>query len=229
MLVIRRLKAALFAVGVLLTATQAQAEDDAQAWGAVAATGAVRGDLFLWLEAQGRATDDVGGGSQTILRPAIGARIGRDAHAVVGYAYVRTDPLGGTLSNEHRPWQQVQFVPLRLKSGAPLVISRTRLEQRMVEGRSGTSWRLRQFVRLQLPLDDKGGIQAVAYSEGFFNLNATNWGVRDGVDQWRNFVGVGFPVTARMRLEPGYLYQRIVRAGDDRVNHVLSTTLFVRL
>lgn len=227
--VVCRLKAGLLAFGALLTATQARAEDDAQAWGAVAATGAVRGDLFLWLEAQARATDDVGGGSQIILRPAIGVRIGRDAHAVAGYAYVRTDPLGGTVSNEHRPWQQVQFVPLRRKDGAPLMISRTRLEQRMVEGRNGTSWRLRQFVRLQLPLDDKGGIQAVAYTEGFFNLNATNWGVRDGVDQWRNFIGIGFPVASRMRLEPGYLNQRIFRAGGDRVNHVLSATLFVRL
>jgi hypothetical protein len=53
--------------------------------------------------------------------------------------------------------------------------------------------------------------------------------VRDGVDQWRSFVGIGFPVLPRARLEPGYLNQRIVRIGEDRVNHVLSATLFVRL
>lgn len=229
MSVFYRFSAGLLAAGALLAATQAHAEEDMQAWGAVTANGVVRGDLFLWLEAQGRATDDVGGGSQILLRPAVGARIGRDAHAVVGYAYVRTDPLGGTLSNEHRPWQQVQFVPLRLKGGAPLLISRTRLEQRMVEGRDGTSWRLRQFLRLQVPLDKRGGLQAVAFTEGFFNLNTTNWGARSGIDQWRTFVGVGFPVAPRMRLEPGYLNQRVVRAGDDRVNHVLSATLFIRL
>jgi hypothetical protein len=228
----RRPRLAQIALGAIVTlapASPARAEDDAQAWGAVIASGAVRGDLFLWLEAQARATDDVGGGSQLLFRPAVGARIGRDAHAVAGYAYVRTDPAGGGVTHEHRPWQQVQFAPVRLRSGAPLIISRTRLEQRMVEGRDGTSWRLRQFVRLQVPLAGTGGIQAVATTEGFFNLNATRWGVRDGVDQWRNFVGIGFPVLPTARLEPGYLNQRVRRLGEDRVNHVLSATLFVRL
>lgn len=224
-----RLATTLAGAAALGCAVPAWAEDDAQGWASVVATGAVRGDLFLWLEGQARATDDVGGGSQTIVRPGIGARVGRDAHALVGYAYVRTDPEGGAVTHEHRPWQQVQFVPLRLSSGAPLVISRTRLEQRMVEGRDGTALRLRQFVRVQVPIARPGGLQAVASTEGFFNLNDTSWGVRGGIDQWRTFVGVGFPVASRARLEPGYLNQRIRRLGDDRVNHVLSATLFVRL
>lgn len=209
-------------------AAPARAESDAQAWGSVVASGAVRGDLFVWLEGQVRGTDDLTGGSQIILRPAIGARIGRDAHAVAGYAFVRTDPEGGAATREHRPWQQVQFVPFRGRDGAPLVISRTRLEQRMVEGRDGTAWRLRQFVRAQAPIARDGAVQAVAFTEGFFNLNATGWS-RDGVDQWRTFVGVGVPVAKRARLEPGYLNQRVFRPGQDRVNHVLSATLFVRL
>ena len=225
----RLLLTAAAALATALLAPPARAEDDPQAWAAVIATGTVRGDLFLWLEGQARAIDDVGGGSQIVLRPGIGARIGRDAHAIAGYAFVRTDPEGGRVTCEHRPWQQVQFVPLRGPGGTPLLISRTRLEQRMVEGRDGTAWRLRQFVRLQLPLKPAPGLQLVAFTEGFFNLNATRWGVRDGVDQWRNFVGLGFPVLPNARLEPGYLNQRIRRPGEDRVNHVLSATLFVRL
>ncbi|TVV72302.1 DUF2490 domain-containing protein [Sphingomonas solaris] len=210
-------------------ARPAWAVSDTQAWGSVVATGTVRGDLFLWLEAQGRGTDDIGGGSQIILRPAIGARIGRDAHAVVGYAYVRTDPETGATTHEHRPWQQIQFVPFRRANGDPLVVSRTRLEQRMLEGRHGTSWRLRQMVRAQLPLARGGAIKAVAFTEGFLNLNDTRWGVRDGVDQWRTFIGVGLPVAPRLRVEPGYLNQRVFRPGEDRVNHVVNATLFVSL
>jgi hypothetical protein len=213
----------------MLTVPQAAlAEDDTQAWAAVIASGTVRGDLFLWFEGQARAIDDIGGGSQIVLRPAIGARIGRDAHAVAGYAYVRTDPANGAVSHEHRPWQEIQFAPIRLANGAPLLISRTRLEQRMVEGRDGTSCRLRQFIRLQVPVNATG-MQVVAFTEGFFNLNTTRWGVRDGIDQWRNFIGIGFPVLPRARVEPGYLNQRLARPGDDRVNHILSATLFVRL
>jgi hypothetical protein len=207
----------------------AHAQDDTQAWGSVIATGPVRGDLFLWLEAQGRATDDVGGGSQFIARTAIGARIAPDAHAIAGYAYIRTDPEGGRITNEHRLWQQVQFAVVRNGNGTPLIISRTRLEQRMLEGRDDTAWRLRQFVRLQVPIARQGTVQAVAFTEGFFNLNSTRWGARDGVDQWRTFVGIGVPVAPRMRLEPGYLNQHVFRRGEDRTNHVLSATLFVGL
>ncbi|MBY8821733.1 DUF2490 domain-containing protein [Sphingomonas colocasiae] len=217
------------AVFAIALAGPARAEEDIQAWGAIAASGTVSGNLFLWLEGQSRITDEIGGGSQIILRPAIGARIGSDAHAVAGYAYVRTAPASGAVTHEHRPWQQVQFVPVRHANGMPFIISRTRLEQRMIENRTGTGWRLRQFVRVQLPVAKDGKIQAVAFTEGFFNLNTTSWGMRDGVDQWRTFMGMGFPVTGRARLEPGYLNQRIFRAGEDRTNHVLSATMFVRL
>ncbi|MGK2910897.1 MAG: DUF2490 domain-containing protein [Sphingobium sp.] len=216
-------------IATLAMAQPAFAEDDAQAWGSIVATGTVRDDWFLWLEAQARATDDVDGGSQIILRPAAGIRIGRDAHAVAGYAYIRTDPETGATTHEHRPWQQVQFAPLRHADGSPLMLSRTRLEQRMVEGRKDTSWRLRQLIRVQYPVARGGKIQAVTFTEGFFNLNSTGWAPRDGVDQWRTFVGIGFPVAARARLEPGYLNQRVFRSGEDRVNHALSATLFYRL
>lgn len=209
--------------------TPTHAESDVQGWGAAIASGTVRGDLFLWIEGQARATDDVGGGSQLIVRPAIGARIARDAHAVAGYAYIRTDPDRGATTHEHRLWQQVQFVPVRRGNGAPLVLSRTRLEQRMIEGRNDTGWRLRQFVRLQAPVSTRSPIQAVAFTEGFFNLNSTSAGARSGVDQWRTFVGIAIPLNKRVRLEPGYLNQQVFRRGDDRVNHVLSTTLFITL
>ncbi|QBM77957.1 DUF2490 domain-containing protein (plasmid) [Sphingomonas sp. AAP5] len=229
MSMVRHIALPLACLASAVIGSSAQAQDDTQAWGSVIATGPVRGDLFVWLEAQARATDDVGGGSQFIVRPAIGARIAPDAHAIAGYAYIRTDPEGGRTTNEHRLWQQVQFAAVRNGNGTPLIISRTRLEQRMLEGQDDTGWRLRQFVRLQVPIARQGTVQAVAFTEGFLNLNSTRWGARDGVDQWRTFVGIGVPVAPRMRLEPGYLNQHIFRRGEDRANHVLSATLFVGL
>jgi hypothetical protein len=224
-----RVSLAIEAYVALACAAPASARSDEQLWGTVIASGTVRGNLFLWMEGQARATDGLGGGSQFFLRPAIGARIGQDAHAVVGYVYSRTDPEDGTLTNEHRLWQQVQFVPARTKRGTPLVISRTRLEQRMFEGQDGTGWRLRQFIKLQVPIARVNGLQAIAITEGFINLNNTRAGVRRGPDQWRTFGGVGFPVANRTRLEVGYLNQRIFRSGEDRVNHVLSATVFLQL
>lgn len=221
--------ALIVAGAAIATAVPAYADSDGQAWAATTASGAVRGDLFLWLEAQARGTDGVTGGSQTIARPAIGLRIAPDAHAIAGYAWVRTDPESGRTTNEHRLWQQVQFAAVRGRDGAPRVLSRTRLEQRMVAGRADTGWRLRQFVRVQAPVAAAGKVLAVAYTEGFVNLNTTDWGARGGVDQWRNFVGIGVPVGKGLRLEPGYLNQRVFRRGADRTNHVLSATLFAGL
>ncbi|MBB5697530.1 DUF2490 domain-containing protein [Sphingomonas yantingensis] len=223
------MRSLILLVAALAAASPALAEDDVQGWTGIIASGAVRGDLFVWAEGQARLTDDVGGGSQFILRPAIGARIARDAHAVIGYAYVRTDPEGGATTHEHRIWQQVQFVAARSGTGAPLVISRTRLEQRMIEGREDTGWRLRQFVRVQVPIARAGKVQAVAYTEGFFNLNATDAGARTGIDQWRNFVGVGLPLAPKLRIEPGYLNQTVFRAGENRSNHIANVALFLSL
>ncbi|MBM3928347.1 MAG: DUF2490 domain-containing protein [Sphingomonadales bacterium] len=216
------------ALSALSLAAPARAEDDLQAWTGVVAQGAVKGDLYVWLEGQARFTDDIGQLGQFILRPAAGVRFAPDAHAIAGYAYVQTRSPTGAIAREHRPWQQVQFTLLRNSAGRSIVSSRTRLEQRMVEGRNTTGWRLRQFVRAGVPFT-RGGVQAVVFTEGFFNLNTTDFGARAGVDQWRTFVGLGLPVGSKARLEPGYLNQHVFRAGADRTNHVLNATLFVTL
>ncbi|TKD50866.1 DUF2490 domain-containing protein [Sphingomonas baiyangensis] len=217
------------AVAATLAAAPAHADEDVQGWGAAVAQGAVRGDLYVWLEGQWRVTDDVSRTGQVILRPAAGIRFAPDSTALAGYAFIRTTPENGVASNEHRLWQQVQVPLLRDAGGRPLLISRTRLEQRMIEGAGETGWRLRQFVRGQLPIAQGGAVQAIAITEGFFNLNGTDWGARAGIDQWRTFVGVGLPVARRLRIEPGYLNQRVFRRGEDRTNHVLNATLFYAL
>ncbi len=217
------------ALPALLLASPARADEDVQAWGGLVAQGAVKGDLYVWLEGQARFTDDVGQLGQWILRPAAGVRFAPDATALAGYAYVETRSSAGATTREHRPWQQIQLPILRGRDGKPLLVNRTRLEQRMVEGRDRTGWRLRQLVRAQLPIADGGRVQAVVFTEGFFNLNSTDFGARKGVDQWRTFVGVGLPVGKRMRIEPGYLNQHVFRRGEDRSNHILNATLFVAL
>ena len=58
--IIRCIARLLYSLAGAVIGFPAQAQDDTQAWGSVIATGPVRGELFLWLEAQARATDDVG-------------------------------------------------------------------------------------------------------------------------------------------------------------------------
>ncbi len=223
-----KLAGILLAICPLFCASPAAAEDDGQAWGAILVQGPIKGDLVFWAEGQARVTDDASRLGQVIIRPAIGVRLARNTIAHLGYAYVRTDPANGNATNEHRIWEQLSFPIIR--NGRGLYIwGRSRIEQRMVEGRSDTGWRLRQFVRAQLPLRRGGKFSGVIFTEGFYATNSTDWGARAGMDQLRTFVGLSIPVSKQVNLEPGYLNQTIFRRGPDRTNHVASINLLARL
>ncbi|WP_066648502.1 MULTISPECIES: DUF2490 domain-containing protein [Sphingomonas] len=212
---------------LLAAASPAQAEDDGQAWAQLLVQGPIKGDVIFWAEAQTRLTDATRA-TQILLRPAIGVRLARDTTAHVGYVYVHTDSANGAATNEHRLWQQLSFPILRNSRGL-YVWGRSRIEQRMVEGRRDTGVRLRQFVRAQMPLRRGAKLSGVVFVEGFYAANSTDWGARAGFDQVRTFAGVSIPLNKQVNLEPGYLNQTIFRIGPDRVNHVASLNLFVRL
>lgn len=215
-------RATLGVVALCVAAPAMAADEDGQAWAAANATVDLGSGLVLWLEAQLRFTDDAGRLGQTLLRPAIGMKLGPDTTAMLGYAFVATDPVGPALLHEHRIWEQLSW---RLAGdGKSLTITgRTRFEQRFVEGRSGTGWRLRQQVRLTAPL--AGKVRAVLWTEPFIGFNRTEWGQPGGLDRWRNFGGVALPATRAVSIEPGYLNQWVVRRGADRVEHIASLTL----
>ena len=205
----------------------ALADDDGQAWSQLLVQGPIKGDVIFWAEAQTRLTDATRA-TQIVLRPAIGVRLARDTTAHFGYAFVHTDPANGAATNEHRLWQQLSFPILRTPRGL-YVWGRSRIEQRKFEGRRDTGVRLRQFVRAQMPLRRGGKLSGVVFVEGFYAANTTDWGARAGMDQVRSFAGVSIPLGRQVSIEPGYLNQTIFRRGPDRMNHIASLNLFVRL
>ncbi len=218
------LAAALTAAAV---ATPARAqEEDLQQWTLLAATGRIAGDIVVYGEVQPRLTDDVGRLGQLLIRPAIGVQVSRDVQLLAGYVYVRTEPLGRPATDEHRAWQQVSWTAVRTPGFT--LSSRTRLEQRTLEGARDLGWRLRQQIRAQGTLRPGGKLQAIGWAEPFYNLDSTDWGARRGFDQLRAFVGLGVPITAKITAEPGYLNQLVFRRGTDRMNHVANLSLFYR-
>lgn len=194
-------------------------ETDTQAWSVLQASGALSDKMTLTVDGQARFSDDASRLGQVIIRPSIGWRLDTTTTASAGYAYIRSTPKGRSATHEHRGWQQLSY---RLaEDGRGVTLSgRTRLEQRWVEDRDGTGWRIRQQVRITARVKD--GVRAVGWTEAFVGLNQTGWGQRDGLHLWRSFAGVSVPISKAITLEPGYLRQRAYRTGPDLVTHAAA-------
>lgn len=201
-------------------------DHDLQQWTLLVAQGPIKDDLLVQAEIQPRLTNDASRLGQFQISPAIGYRLSKKAAVYVGYMFVHTDPVDRPAFDENRIYQHIVF-PLA-KVGDVTVTARTRMEARTVVGAEDLAWRFRQQVRAQMPLKDDKGPLLVVWSEAFVNLNDADWGPREGMDRWRNFVGVSVPVAKGVMLEPGYLNQAVFRRGEDRFDHIASITMFYR-
>jgi hypothetical protein len=199
-------------------------DDDFQTWQQFIVSTKFQDGVSGVLEVQPRFTDESSRLGQLLIRPSLSLTLFDQTVLSLGYAYVRTSPAEGEVTHEHRPWQQLAF-PIASRDGVFSLSGRTRFEQRFREDGDDVGLRLRQQVRLTVPLAQ--GWQGVAWSEGFFNFNDTDWGARSGLDRWRNFAGVRIPLRDGVSLEPGYLNQFVNRRTTDLVDHVLSATLNV--
>jgi hypothetical protein len=221
-------------LAMMLAATPAlAAEEDTQVWLAQQSFLNLNKDLVLFTDLQVRLTDDAARAGQAIARGALGVRLDPSTTVWGGYGYIRSDPQGGRVSHEHRLFEQVTWRAFGDGAGngttRPTLTGRTRLEQRMVEGQQGTGWRLRQLVRLDVPLGKPGSPQAVVWAEPFVGLNRTGWGQKSGFDQLRGFAGLALPVGKGISVEAGYSGQYVSRpARDDRMNHIASLSLMIR-
>lgn len=216
---------AMLALATMAGAPAQAAEEDTQAWAILQATRPLGDKAVFTLDLQGRFNEDASRLGQFVFRPSLGWRIDATTTATAGYAYNRSSALGRAPVHEHRAWQQMTY-RIAGDGKGPTLTGRTRLEQRFVENRDGTGWRLRQQVRLSAPL--QGGVRGVLWTEPFFGLNQTEWGQRDGLAAWRNFAGVTVPLSKTVAIEPGYLNQHVFRPGRDFSAHIASTTLTVQ-
>ena len=187
------------------------------------------------LFAQGRFGDDASRFTQSLIRPGIGYVVNEKTTIWVGYDWVPTSrPLALSRPfNEHRSWQQ-----LSLKDSYTIgaVSSRTRFEQRFfdIPGSTDVSHRYRQMFKLSVPMPFVSpNVSFVFWNEIFVNLqNATDAGVRRGLDQNWVFAGLGYRFSKTTMMEIGYQNQYINRQSSprpDQMNHILSVNMFLNL
>lgn len=62
----------------------------------------------------------------------------------------------------------------------------------------------------------------IVADETFVGLSDTDWGQRDGYDQNRAFLGLGWQATPKVRVDAGYLNNHIDEGSTgNRSNHVI--------
>lgn len=157
------------------------------------------------------------------VRPAIGRDVTQHLSIWAGYGFFRSLPAAGRSVDEHRVWQQVLW---SRPVGHSNISSRSRLEQRDLDGNSRLAWRFRQQLRFVRPFG-ASRFSMVVWDEVALFLNTTAR-TRRGLDQNRAFAGVSVALSPALRVETGYQHQfsRSV-AGPNRLNHIFSTSLGV--
>jgi hypothetical protein len=148
-----------------------------------------------------------------LIRPAVGYDLTSRSSVWIGYGYTPGYPATGGILTENRAWQQYMWNGPALGS---VVQSRTRVEQRSIEGNDAVAWRLRQFSRVTKPIARRAGLAVVVWDELFVHVNDTRR-TPQGFDQNRFFAGVGLSLAPAARLEVGYVNQAI-RGGSTAVN-----------
>jgi len=154
---------------------------------------------------------------QYVFRAGLAYRLGQRFTLWGGYAYFRTELEDGASRVEQRAWQQLDWEICRWESAR--LQSRTRLEQRFIEGAAETGWVLRQRFQFEHTLP-AGDVRLKAGTESFHNLRQTDR-LQEGFVQLRAYAGFEFDV-GNYDVDVGYLYQRVrVRGAADTVNHLL--------
>lgn len=222
----KTIKGVAAAAAIAVAAPAQAAEQDFELWTIGLANGTLTGKLLGSMEVSIRSSDEGTRSPTILLRPSLGVQVTKNLGLWLGYVRVSVNPDGRPGTRENRLFQQASWTIGKLGGGT--LASRTRLEQRMLEERAITGWRVRQQFRWTKPLKRKG-TSAVLSSEAFVALNTTDFGARPGLDQWRNFAGINLPVAKGLSLETGYMNRYVRRpSAVDRIDHIIPVTMAIR-
>ncbi len=200
---------------------------DFRLWSPVYLTVQLPSSFVAYMEVNPRFGDNVSELDQLFFRPALGYKLTDHLSIWQGYAWIGS--YQPRFTGEHRSFQQViysrKFSPFKL-------LSRSRLEERVIDRADGTAVRARTLLRGDFPIPQAPAWAFVVYDEIFVNLNSVGNGPQDGLDQNRFFVGVNRQVTDHLNIDLGYQLQALNNAKSgliNQMNHVLLLQFFINL
>lgn len=207
-------------------------DDQYETWFGGFFSGPLAGPLYTHSDLHYRGWDDFSP-HWILVRPGLSLRLMDGMFVTLGYAW--TPSWGGRdgdrFTDEHRVWEQWMFDFGLGETGIRVQI-RTRLEERF-RSTVEVGMRLRQMLRLSVPLTPDRAFLFVLWDEIFFDLNDTTVTRYQfaGFGQNRLFCGFGWQVVpTTLRFEVGYFNQWIRRPGNDHgdaVNHTAMLNVYV--
>lgn len=203
---------------------RAGAEEDGAYWLNLHLQGDLPVQNFAWsMDTNPRWRNEGKHMDHLYLRPALFYKLNAKTNFWVGYDSIIGHPAGKSAYHETRWYEQFQyqFEPVSTVTFS----SRTRLEERSRKGFRDTGRRLRQMIKMTMPLKTHPQLSMVISNELFINFNPTDWGARRGIDQNRLFIGTNWRFNQNSYLEAGYLEQIINKPTTNLENHVLTATL----
>lgn len=174
-----------------------------------------------WLEIQERFGDNSSTRTQNLLRPGLGYYLNPNWSLWLGYAFVNTGvPIFIRNFDEHRIWQQLLWIKTTPQW---ILMSRSRLEERLIEGNSYVALRYRQLAKASIPLKINSLFSWVISDEIFIRKNNALYNHRIDFDQNRFFTGFGYRPNKMFLTEIGFMNQYIKRIGLPNFNaNILS-------
>jgi hypothetical protein len=180
-----------------------------------------------YMEVNPRFGGDVSELNQLLLRPAIGYKLTDHLSIWQGYAWIGN--YQPRFADEHRVFQQLVY---SRKFPSVKILSRSRLEERIIDNADGTAVRVRTLLRADFPLPDLPDWAIVVFDEVFVNLNTVGRGPEGGLDQNRFFLGLNRRFTEQVNMDLGYQMQaqNNSRSGMiNQINHVILLQMWINL
>jgi len=175
----------------------------------------------LWLDMHLNSGADA---TSAIIRPGIGYDLSREVTVHVGYAWSPLFRKDRPRRDGHIIWQQIMWRD-HLTPKFRLLL-RFRPEQWLREDGKDLGHRWRGLAIAYLSPWPESRFMFITRTELFFHLRDTDWGAKQGFDQNRFMMGVGFPRTGGTRIELSYLNVFANRTPDDVMVHALSILFF---
>jgi hypothetical protein len=218
------------ALGLLVLVTsQTASASDAQFWTSGSVTVNLSNRWALSQDITARFSGKSHGLYELETNTLLGFRVNKTIALWAGYDH---DPQysGGKFAVMEQRLVEVVTFDNFANLGPGRLSGRARLEQRWRDGKSGTAWRLRPYLRYAQPLRKKGKISLTISEEAFLDLNTASFQTVRRLERLRSFVGITAPLANRISADVGYMNQhRFVPNGKDTNDNIAYVSVGLKL